>query len=257
VLVLDPAKPRFIHTPPYPADAMQLISKRRIAVREATSQRRVIEAAVAEDLVFSGYMAPGVRRYLRTVEAGKRRQAIQDLITSGEHVHMMRADVDNLEDTSLPLVLHLQYILPDAFQRLPSSNAGNMLVGRLPAAWETRLLEADYTSARETPFEIRMPRLVRTEMQIDLPSDFQLADIERWNGSGQTPFVAWASQTKSAGATVHVHHAVRVPSGRYQANDYATYYADMKDSLSVLQMPVMLREPVLEAAATGSGTLRR
>ena len=256
ILVLDAAHPHFVRTPDFPVDAQRLSCKRRITLRPISNQRILIEGDVDERLTFNPYMAPGMRCYLRMFEPGKRREAIQEVLGQHQQVRVKRADIENLDDTSEPLVLHLEYTLPDAFHRLASKTDGNALVGRIPAAWETYFLEADYFEARETPFEIKSPRLVYTSLEIVLPTGYQLDDLDRWTTSRQTTFVAWVSQAKVSGTTIQVEHLVRVPVGRHAAKEYSTYYADMKESLSLLQTPVMFRERTLETADRGGAMAR-
>jgi hypothetical protein len=256
LLVLDGAKPRFVRTPAYPPDAQQLTSRRRISVRPNASQRNWIEVDVQEQLTFNPYIAPGIRCYLRMHEAGKRREAIQEVLSEGQNVRVKRVDVENLDDTSKPLVLHLEYLLPDAFHRLVASADGNTLVGRIPSTWETYFLEAEYLDARETPFEVKSPKLIHTSLEIQLPNGYQLGELERWTTSGQTAFVAWASQAHQTGTSINVEHSVRVPAGQYAAKYYPEYYADMKEALSLLQMPVMFRERVLETADRPGAVIR-
>ncbi len=197
-----------------------------------------------------------MRSYLRSFEAGERREALQTVLAASQNVRLKRADVEHLDDVSQPLVLHLEYVLPDTMHSLNSATSGNTLVGRIPAPWETYFLEAEYLESRETPFENTMPRLVRSSFDIHLPEGFRLTDGERLSSTGQTQFVAWASQAQDNGSTIHVEHVVRVPAGRFAAGDYPAYYAGMKDSLATLQMPLTFRSDAVVAAREPATILR-
>ncbi len=197
-----------------------------------------------EDLTFNAYLSPAIRSYLRTYESGELRAAIQQVLGANQQVRVNRANVENLDVTSKPLTMHLEYSLPDAFHRLPSQQ-GATLVGTLPSAWETYLLEAEYLETRETPFEVKTPRVIRTSLSVELPDGYSPADFEPRNTAKQTPFVAWATNSRTAGTCFIVEHVVRVPAGRHQAKEYAGYYVDMKNSLAPLQTPVLCRERTL------------
>jgi tetratricopeptide (TPR) repeat protein len=247
VLVLDEKRPRLVETPAYPLDALQMNCQRRVTVNESSASSTNVDVRVVEDLTFNGYLSPAIRSYLHSYEAGERRAAIQQVLGANQHVRVDRADIENLDVTSKPLTMHLEYSLPDAFHRLPS-HGGATLVGTLPSAWETYFLEAEYLETRETPFEVKTPRLIRTSLTVELPAGYSAADFEPRNSAKQTPFVAWATNSRIAGKSFVVEHVVRVPGGRHAARDYAAYYADMKNSLAPLQTPVLCRERTLTAA---------
>ena len=255
-LILDAKQPRVVHTPPFQLDAQQLTSQRRIVIHPDPNQQNLVEVEVEEQLTLNAYIAPGMRTYLRAFESGERREALQTVIAANQNIRLKRADFENLENVSQPLVLKLQYTLPDALHALRSTTSGNTLVGRIPALWETYYLEADYLDSRETPFEISTPRLVRSSFDVVLPEGYRLDDVERLSSNGQTPFAAWSSRARADGSTIHVDHVVRVPAGRFAAKDYPAYYAGMKQSLSILQTPLTFRADGMVAAAQSNTLLR-
>jgi tetratricopeptide (TPR) repeat protein/transglutaminase-like putative cysteine protease len=250
-LVLDPAQPRLVKVPAYALDAGQFTSERRVTLREQSARSNLVEAAVDETLTLNDYLAPGMRGFLRLFEPGARRKAIQDVLSRYAPARVKRLDVENLDDTAKPLVLHLDYVMPDALHRVTSPAGGTTLIGQLPCLWETHYLEADYDDQRLTPFELNTPRLAHTSLEVVLPNGYQVADLERWTNSGQSEFAAWASQARQSGAVIRVDHRIRVPAGRHPATDYAPYYAAMKESLSLLQTPVTLQERILSTADRG------
>jgi hypothetical protein len=249
--VLDPAQPRLVHVPAFELDAGQLTSKRRVTLHEQSARSNLVEAAVDETLTLNDYLAPGMRGFLRLFEPGARRKAIQDVLSRYAPARVKRLDVENLDDTAKPLVLHLDYVMPDALHRVTSPAGGTTLIGQLPCLWETHYLEADYDDQRLTPFELNTPRLAHTSLEVVLPNGYQVADLERWSNSGQSEFAAWASQARQSGAVIRVDHRIRVPAGRHPAAEYQPYYAAMKESLSLLQTPVTLQERNLSTADRG------
>lgn len=255
-LVLDAKQPRVVHTPAYPLDVQQLTSQRRIVVRQNPSQNSLVEVDVQERLTLNAYIAPGMRAYLRSFEPGERREALQSVLAASQNIRLKSVDVEHLEDVSQPLVLNLNYTLPDALHALASGVTGNTIVGRIPAFWETYFIEADYLDSRETPFELGTPRLVRSSLDIVLPEGYQMSDVDQLSNSGQSPFAAWASRARAADSTVHVDFMVRVVSGRYAAKDYPAYYAGMKESLTILQTPMTFRTEALMATQPASTMLR-
>jgi hypothetical protein len=181
-------------------------------------------------------------------EAGERRKAVQDLLSRGEPICVKRIEAANLDRTSEPLVVQLDYTLPDTFHRVGPSAEANTLVARLPSPWENRLLDADYVDDRQTPFELGLPMLITTSLEIDLPDGYQLADLDRWTSSGQNMFAGWTSHAKQDGTVVTAKYRVRLVAGRHPADEYPKYYGAMKDSLAFFETPVTLRSAVNETA---------
>jgi tetratricopeptide (TPR) repeat protein len=247
-LVLDPDNPRLVHLPALALDAGQITSQRRVTIREQSGRGNLVEADVDEQLTLNDYLAPGMRGYLRLFEPGARREAIQDVLSRYAPTRVNRFDVENLDDTAKPLVLRLEYVVPDALHRVTLPAGGTTLIGQLPCQWETHYLEADYDDERLTPFEVNTPRLVQTSLEVVLPAGYQLADLSRWTNSGQSEFAAWASQARQSGSIIRLDHRVRVPAGRHPATEYQPYYAAMKESLSLLQTPVTLQERTISTA---------
>jgi hypothetical protein len=254
--VLDPAAPRLVHTPALPLDALQLTCQRRVVLQPNTAAPSIVDAHVQERLSFNPFLAAGMRGFLRSHEAGERRNAIQQLLSSSQSARLRKVEIENLDELSKPLVVYLEYTLPDAIHSLTASELGSALVGRIPAPWETFFLEAEYAEQRETPFEIASPKLIRSNVEIILPKGYQIAEVERLNGTGRTPFAAWASKARADGSTVHLEQVVRVPAGSFRAQDYPAYYAGMKQSLSALQSPFTFSQQV-SVAGNGPPTLLR
>jgi len=255
-LVLDPGRPRVVHSPRCPPDAQQLTCQRRISVHADASQPGVVEVLVQERLTFNAYMAPGLRGFLRSFEAGERRAALQSVLGTSQNVRLKRAEIEHLDDPSQPLVIYLEYQVPDAMHALSSTAFGNTVVGRVPAFWETYFLEAEYSEARETPFEIGTPKLVRSNIEIVLPAGYYLSDIDRLTGTGRTRFAAWASQARQQqDGPVVFDYVVRVPAGRFTAAEYQEYYAGMKQSLAAFHVPITIQSNAAVAANVSPAVL--
>jgi tetratricopeptide (TPR) repeat protein len=248
VLILDPARPRLMRTPHYPADAGQLLCRRTVEVLINPQHPESIEANVREQLTVNQYLAPGLRYYLRMFESGERQQAMQDLLSSDRQVIVKQFDVENLDETAAPLVLRLQYVLPNSFHQISISNEAHTLVGQIPCGMEATFLDAGYDDARVTPFQIRLPMFVHTSVEFQLPAGYRLADTERWTATGQSKFVAWASQARQVGQTIHAELQIRTAAGKFPAHEYSPYCASMKESLSLLQAPLTLRDESVELA---------
>jgi hypothetical protein len=248
VFVLDPSQPRVVRTPSYPSDGGRLISQRRVTLLMNESRGTVADAHVHEQVTLNSYLAPGMRAYLKLFEPGRRREAIQNLLSQGESVRVQRFEVENLEKPSEPLILSLEYVMPDTVHCVDSSADGKSLVGNLPCAWESLYVRAEYLDARETPFEIAVPRFIQSSLQIEVPTGYRLAGLERLSGSGRTKFAAWTSRATQQGNVVSMEYGLRLAAGRHSADAYGQYYADMIESLSALHGPVTLHENVARTA---------
>jgi hypothetical protein len=83
-----------------------------------------------------------------------------------------------------------------------------------------------------------------------------MADAERLTGAGRTPFAAWASNVRTDSSTVHLEHVVRLPAGRFKAQDYPAFYAGVKQSLSTLQTPLTFHQGTSVAASPAATLVR-
>jgi hypothetical protein len=193
-------------------------------------------------------LAPGIRALLKHYEPSQRREAIQDLLGKDAQLRITRLDVKNLEQTSEPLVVTLEYEVDAAFHALDLPGAQKSLVGRLPCPWEIRYLQTDDAQARHTPFEIAVPIVIRSQVTVHSPPGMSLAGLDRRVGSEQTKFVDWQCQCSGSGDVVNMQYELRLPAGQHAPQDYEQYCATRKKTRLALQSPVTLRESTMETA---------
>jgi hypothetical protein len=240
MLVLDPARPRLIHTPDYAPDFGTLHIHRNVTIVRDRSQRNAFTAEVRETVTFNPNLAAAIRGMLKSVEAGKRQGVLQEVLSSNDKIRVRKLTLDRLEETDQSLGVSLDYVMLDAFHSVVSKTETGTLVGRIPAPWEDLLLQPDYVENRQTPFEVKMPVLTTATVELSLPPGYQVADLERLNGSSQTLFAAWVSRAAQNGSNVTIQLSVRLPAGRHAAAEYDNYYSSVKDSLAVFQSPITL-----------------
>jgi hypothetical protein len=236
-------------------DAGKFTSKRSVSFDIKPSG--AVDSQVIEDLTLNEYLAPAIRGFLKRCDSDTRREAIQSLLTQNGPVRVKRVEPLNLEAIREPLQIHLEYVVPNSFHTVAAASGEKSLFGSLPCAWETEYLTAQALDSRKTPFEIAMPKFVRSTLEIKLPPDYQLANLQQCSGTGQSKYRAWSSTATQTGHTVKIEYAARLVAGRHPASEYEAYYSDLNDAVAVLQMPVTLQAQAGSRQHPATSTAKR
>ncbi len=82
VLILDPQKPRLVHTATFPEDAAKLVCKRTVKLATKDPEHAIFNTEVDELVTLNLFMAPGLRNYLHGFPAAERADAFADILTA-------------------------------------------------------------------------------------------------------------------------------------------------------------------------------
>lgn len=238
VLVLDPANPRLVRTPKYPAEGGKLSSRRKLSFEISPSGS--VECRVTEDVTLNEYLSPGMRAFFRHFDAAARREALQGVLSDNGPIRIKRIQPVNLQAVREPLRIEMEYAVPNGFRLTNSSVSGKSLVGSLPCVWETQYAAASAVDARQTPFEIGMPKVIQSSLTFTVPDGYSFSDLAQCNGAGKSRFRSWSSRASQDGETVTIDYEVHLAAGRHSAEEYEQYYTDSNDSLAVLRAPLTI-----------------
>ena len=141
--VLDPADPRFVAIPAYPADGNRVESERALSLVDQT------DVSIEETLRLEGHLAATLRGLLKEIQPANRTRVLQTQLSAsaGGPLQIQKVEIENFENPSAPLVLRIQGRVNGRFHAV-----GDSLVGQIPALWERFFLKADRVDKRQTPF---------------------------------------------------------------------------------------------------------
>jgi tetratricopeptide (TPR) repeat protein len=169
VLLLDPAHPRLIRIPDYPADAYAINGSRTVSISDTGS------VLVAEELSLNGSEAAGFRYFFNSMAQEERLNQMQVFLAGrGAAVVMEGLKIDNLDDVSRPLGLKLNYTMRNCFGTL-----SGQMIGSVPALLARYLLLAAPVDHRLTPFEYRYPMRLDYSSKLDLPNGYDLDSVPK------------------------------------------------------------------------------
>ena len=88
---------------------------------------------IEETLRLEGYIAATLRGLLKEIQPANRASTLQKqlAVAAGGSLQIQKVDIDNLEDSSAPLVLRTDCLVKGRFHTV-----GESLVGQIPALWE-------------------------------------------------------------------------------------------------------------------------
>jgi hypothetical protein len=226
-----------VHVPTLGSDVGKIVSKRTLSFD--IKPTGTADASVTEQLTLNPYLAPAMRAYLRHVDNDARREAIQNMLSHGGQVRIKHLEVINLDKVTEPLQINLQYTISNSFHSVVTGGHKSLL-GPLPSAWESEYAMAQAIDVRKTPFEIAIPRCIESSSTIQLPEGYEFSNLDQCRGSGKSKFRTWSAAASQTGNSVNIAFELHIAPGRHAAGDYEQFYADMSDSLAVLQTPVTL-----------------
>ena len=165
-LLLDPGQPELVTIPDF--------SPNELTVERAARVVNTVDLEVTETLRFQGYHAGGWRAILKLTDKSERQNLVRrQLAAGGVSVRLKKLKIEDLEQTSQPLIVHLKYVAKDVFQEVDEQ-----LVGRLPAFWEDGSLDEDWEGARVSPFELCIPLRIICDLVLVAPESYTLRQPE-------------------------------------------------------------------------------
>ena len=159
-LILDPANPRLLTIPDYPAGASAIRVRRDISFPNET------DADIRESATFEGASAQSLRASLLSAEAAQRNASVQQaLVREVPGAILTAVRIDALDDPQSPLKIETRYLLRGRFIQ-----AGGRLAGRLPSFWESLFLRAEPVEKRATPFRLLVPTQIESTATLIPPA---------------------------------------------------------------------------------------
>lgn len=224
--ILDPAGPRFVTIPNYPAGYNQISSRREVRFTNET------DLVVHEILTLKGAEGSTMRSYFKEMQTAARRRFLESQITrqSGE---LTRVDFRNLEDTSQPMELELDYVLKRQFRSLDKQ-----LVGKLPDVWEEGLLAVTAVDRRSTPFELTVPLEMESSITVMIPAGYQAPKPEDFALELKTELMHSQSSARKEGNGLRVDFRFQRPAGKYVATQYGSLRENTIKALAPLEQTI-------------------
>jgi len=233
-LVLDPKRPHLERTPEYPEDSSTFDSTRRIRLEIA---REEALAFVSETLTLGGLYGGAMRGFLRAIDPGERREAVADIMESYATIRLDEFSIDDLEAPEKPLVLHLEYVVEDAFR-----TADDRWVGALPSIWERDYITVDRVENRRTPFFVAVPTRYRSHVELLLPPDHSPSSIEWMTRKESTRYAEWNDRANVEEGVLIFDHELRTPEvGLRPAEEYASYCDSIRRAAEPFEHPLVIK----------------
>jgi hypothetical protein len=228
-LVLDPEAPRLESVPEYPSDSGQIRLMRNIRFGEGS------DIEVDETVTLSGYHGAWMRSYLNGVDSATRIRRIQDQISGSGSVVVWKLEADNLSSSMMPLVLNLQYRLPEALHAME-----NRIVGKVPAVWERLFLSVSHQEDRRAPYRIEYPLTVETEAVVEAPEGYWFQQPSSLSDSGQSELCSWSVDLKNSPQKLNLRYSSHRPNGNGPASEYVALEAAVNQSLEAIERQLIV-----------------
>lgn len=228
-LVLDVEKTRLMPPQATPAAGSCLVESRRTIRPSGEGGWEVRETFTTH-----GYYASWFRGAFQGLDKPQILRKAQSLMENHGRLQVQEARFDTLEDNSLPAVLELRYIVPDAIH---AEDAG--LRGMLPSFWEHDYLASAFVKDRHTPFIFHYPFRLRSTVTFDgMPASFGPALATRAaNRKGTHASHEWRVSTATPSSPV-IEFEFTVKPGSHPAAEYTRWHEEWAAALKVWTGPV-------------------
>lgn len=229
-LIIDPAEPRLVSVPPYPADSFQVRVERSIT----PSASGLIE--VREEVTFEGYFAAFVRDRLSGLPQNRHPTALRSLLDrSSFPAPMTDLQVAGLDDRASALSISYRYLQDNAFWPV-----GPYFTGRLPASWELYLLDLEPEDIpRQIPFWLEYPFSVQATSRWLPPPGWTVRPLP---APAQTSrfFTLAQDPSPSDQQSLSLTFTLQIPPGLFPAQDFHQFLQDCRSAAHRLASPVLL-----------------
>ncbi|HEY2952349.1 MAG TPA: transglutaminase-like domain-containing protein, partial [Verrucomicrobiae bacterium] len=233
-LILDPENPRFITLPEAPTASGLISIAREIRLVNQT------DAALRDQLTFTGVNASSLRYYLKAVDPAQRKAFAQrQLISSSRPIEIQDLQVDNLDDPQAPLLIRMSTLIRGQFQLLD-----DQLTGTLPAPWEHATLKVEPIEARQTPFQLRYPIAFHVAVTLLTPDGFAPPSPEPLQRALNDPFATCRTTGLTTNRTTRLDLNFQQLPGRFAAPNYAAYRAATDQALQLLEPKITFKKSI-------------
>jgi hypothetical protein len=155
----------------------------------------------------------------------------------GSKGQISSVQVDGLADLEKPLRLELAYSVPAA-----AHEAGDDLVLRAPATWESSRISVSAVHKKKHPFEVRFPFSIQSTTAFDVPKGrTAVPPAERAASPAAAPFAAWTFSPSTSAATVKVELMFERRPGRHRPEAFAVFHRENEAALELLEQPILFR----------------
>jgi hypothetical protein len=226
-LILDEKRPRFVSIPPRAADASRMVSHRDLEIVNQT------DLHIREDLSLFGCHAAYMRNFLKNVPSGMRKASLLQQLND-RALHMEKLEIENLDENSLPLILHASYLIKRHFQKV-----NTQVFGTLPAVWEHYFLAAEPQENRITPFEVAVPFTFESDVNLRFPDKWKLLNRETLSLDSQRSFISFKSNARELNGHLHVHSRVKQVAGKFPAKQYSEYCDQLTKTITALEQNII------------------
>ncbi len=186
-LLLDAADPRLIAPAGHDRSGVELASRSEV---HADGRDWVVHEVVT----MGGYEAAWYRGYFQRLNESDRQQNVQNLLDAGGSAQVRKVDVGELEDPAAPVVLTIDYVLPNAI-----TPDGTHASAAVPCLLARRFMAVPFVADRSHEFELDYPLHVVDDVVLKLP-----APPTRGGAAGpvhgETAFDRW-EVSRTAGTT--------------------------------------------------------
>jgi hypothetical protein len=238
-LILDSDNPRFVTIPCYPEVASVLELQRDVRVTNEG------DLAVEENLKLTGVQAAYLRSYLKALPPASRRESFQRQMGL-EDAKLEKLELDSLDAPNAPLQAKLGYTSKRQFHRTESA-----LSGALRAPIERCYLMPAPTDNRLTPFEIRMPTLLKSRVSFQIPEGFRVRQVPSPQFQIDPRFGTCTNRWQLESGRLTIEFDCSERAGRFEPSEYASYRETMTRVIGALE-----QEVVLTSLAESSGPVR-
>jgi len=222
-LILDRQHPGLAAVPDYPADSSSVHSARELRLTNQT------DVLVHETLTFRGYYAGFMRSYLEKLQPPSRRDFLNEQMNH-QGLEITRLEIKNLDNTTAPLLVEMDYLVRKQFQTL-----GNQIIGQIPDIWEHHYLWTDPAENRLTAFQLAFPLSLESTVTVEVPEGYSTPAAEGFEQDLHQPFATGKTTAQNQGARMIINYSLHRPSGTFAPTEYAAFRKSMDQALGPLE----------------------
>jgi len=185
---------------------------------------------VRDSLTLTGYMAAWMRAYFRGLSESDRSEAVMGMFEHNSAVQLRNVEVGELEDTSVPMTLSLDYSV---------RNAITTVLGRTTAEPPCQIargyLGAVFVNDRHNAFELNWPIHLTDDLHVHLPAA-PVHDGAASPDRGEGPFCLWKlrRETGPTPGDLALHLEFTQVSGTFGPERYREFQAAQQAPLDAL-----------------------
>ncbi len=229
VLILDRDKPRLATIGDYPRPDKTITIVRSVEVRDDG------DCQVNEKIEMRDYIGSSLRSFLSLYPASEHQSTLEGLLRNQQpQIEFDLIDVHDLEETSRPLVLELDYVIRRAFRRQQQT-----LFGDCPAIVEDYFFNPTPYKERKTPFRIEAPIHLHSKVFVSVPNGLSLRTESAGTQRRRSDVLASrCNVARPDQSHVTIDAEMRRRSGLFPASQYADFSQAAQQFIEDLTIPL-------------------